>query len=145
MGHRYGSRKAETRQAARNMADPKITAATQARENYVRQVVDRYRRTPGTCGHARREDRRLAAQLHQRGIPSAVVTAAFALAASRRQRHEPGVPPLPPIRSLHYFLPVVEELLAGPLDADYLRYLEGKLESSDDLQERLTLGNPHAP
>ena len=145
MGHRYASRRVETRQVARNMEDPVITAATQARENYVRQVLDRYRRTPGTCGHVRREDRRLAAQLHRRGIPSAVVTAAFALAASRRHRREPGLPPLPPIRSLHYFLPVIEELLANPLDADYLRYLKGKLENSDDLQEQLSLWDPHAP
>ena len=123
MGHRCGSRSVETRQVARNMEDPEITAATQARENYVRQVLDRYRRTPGTCGHVRREDRRLAARLHQRGVPSAVVTAAFALAAFRRERRDPGVPPLPPIRSLHYFLPVIEELLAGPLDVDYLQYL----------------------
>ena len=103
------------------MDDPEITAATQARENYGRQLLDRYRRTPGTCGRTRREDRRLAAQLHRRGIPSAVVTAAFALAASRRHHNEPGLPPLPPIRSLHYFLPVIEELLAGPLDADGIR------------------------
>ena len=33
---------------------------------------------------------------------------------------------------------------AGPLDVDYLRYLEGKLESSDDLPEQLSLWNPHA-
>ena len=142
MGHRYGNRRAETRQVARNMDDPEVTAA---RQNYVRQVLDRYRRTPGTCGRVRREDRRLAARLHQRGVPSTVVTAAFALAASRRERRAPGLPPLPPIRSLHYFLPVIEELLAGPLDADYLRYLEGKLESSDDLTEQQSLWGRHAP
>ena len=145
MGHRCGNRRADTRQVARNMDDPEITAATQARKNYVRQLLDRYRRTPGTCGHVRREDRRLAARLHRRGIPSAVVTAAFALAASRRDRHEPGLPPLPPIRSLHYFLPVIEELLAGPLDADYLRYLEGKLESSGDQPERRPLWSSRSP
>ena len=145
MGHRCGSRRAETRQVARDMDDPEITAATQARENYVRQVLDRYRRTPGTCGRVRREDRRLAAQLHRRGVSSAVVTAAFALAASRRHRREPGLPPLPPIRSLHYFLPVIEELLAGPHDPDYLRYLESKLERSDDLPEQRPRWSPHVP
>ena len=127
------------------MDDPETTAATQARENYVRQVLDRYRRTPGTCGRVRREDRRLAAQLHRRGVPSAVVTAAFALAASRRHRRDPELPPLPPIRSLHYFLPVVEELLAGPLDADYLRYLAGKLERSDDRPEQLSSWSSRSP
>lgn len=127
------------------MDDPEITAATQARENYVRQVLDGYRRTPGTCGRIRRQDRRLAVQLHQRGVPSAVVTAAFALAASRRHRREPGLPPLPPIRSLHYFLPVIEELLAGPLDADYLRYLEDKLECTEDQPEQKPLWSPRSP
>ena len=145
MGHRYGSRKAETRQVARDMDDPEITAATQARKNYVQQLLDRFRRTPGTCGRIRRQDRRLAAQLHQRGVPSAVVTAAFALAASRRHRREPGLPPLPPIRSLHYFLPVIEELLAGPLDAAYLRSLEGKLESTEDQPEQPSLWSPRSP
>jgi len=127
------------------MDDPEITAATQARENYVQQLLDRYRRTPGTCGHTRREDRRLATQLHRRGVPSAVVTAAFALAAFRRRRRETGLPPLSPIRSLHYFLPVIEELLAGPLDADYLRYLEGKLERSDDRPEQLSSWSSRSP
>jgi hypothetical protein len=145
MDHRCGNRRAETRQVARDMDDPEIIAATQVRENYVQHLLDRFRRTPGTCGRIRRQDRRLAAQLHQRGVPSAVVTAAFALAASRRHCREPGLPPLPPIRSLHYFLPVIEELLAGPLDADYLRYLEGKLESSGDQPERRPLWSPRSP
>lgn len=100
-----------------------------APEQYVKQILDRYRRTPGTLGHIRREDRRLAIQLYQRSILLEVVTAAFALAAARRCSRDPELPPLPPIRSMHYFLPVIEELLAEPPDADYLRYLQDRLES----------------
>ena len=51
---------------------------------YIRQVLDAYRRTPGTMGTIRRPDRLLAAQLHQRGVSLMVVENAMILAASRR-------------------------------------------------------------
>ena len=38
-------------------------------EEFVRQVLDAYRKTPGTMGDIRRPDRLLAAQLHHRGVP----------------------------------------------------------------------------
>jgi len=31
------------------------------------------------------------------------------------------------VQSLHYFLPVIEELMAEPLSSDYIRYLTDKL------------------
>ena len=34
--------------------------------------------------------------------------------------------PLGPIRSLHYFLPIIEELLARPVPESYVAYLRGK-------------------
>ena len=37
-------------------------------EEYVRQVLEAYRKTPGTMGTVRRADRLLAAQLYERGI-----------------------------------------------------------------------------
>jgi hypothetical protein len=37
------------------------------------------------------------------------------------------VPPLSPIRSLAYFLPAIEELLADPSPDNYLEYLRLKL------------------
>jgi len=49
-------------------------------EEYVRRVLDAYRKTPGTMGTVRRPDRLLAAQLHQRGISVAVVENALVLA-----------------------------------------------------------------
>ena len=54
------------------------------REDYVRQVLEAYRTTPGTCGHLRRPDRLLAAQLYERGIPIDKVENALVLAAVRR-------------------------------------------------------------
>jgi len=42
-------------------------------EEYIRQVLGAYRKTPGTMGMARRADRVLAAQLYQRGISVSVI------------------------------------------------------------------------
>jgi len=42
-------------------------------EEYIRQVLDAYRKTPGTTGTARRPDRLVADRLHQRGVPLTVV------------------------------------------------------------------------
>ena len=125
--------------------EPTVSTTGSTSEHYVKHVLARYRRTPGTLGHTRREDRRLAIQLHQRGVPPEVVTAAFALAAARRCSRDPQLPPLPPIRSLHYFVPVIEELLANPIDADYLQYLEDDLRSLDDLPRQPPLWNPRSP
>lgn len=95
---------------------------------YVKQVLDGYRSTPGTTGRLHPSDRLLARQLHQREVPLSVVQAAFLLAAARRGFREPQLPSLGTIRSLHYFLPVVEELLQNPLPAGYVEYLRGKLQ-----------------
>jgi hypothetical protein len=52
--------------------------------DYVRQLLEAYRATPGTSGAVRRPDRVLAAQLHERGVPLEAVQNAFVLAATRR-------------------------------------------------------------
>ncbi len=51
------------------------------------------------------------------------------LASVRRLFRDPSLPPLPLIRSLNYFLPVIKEVSANPLPQDYLYYLHYKLES----------------
>jgi hypothetical protein len=40
-----------------------------SRDEYVRKVLDAYRQTPGTSGSVRRQDRLLAAHLHDRAVP----------------------------------------------------------------------------
>jgi hypothetical protein len=97
------------------------------RENYIKQAMELYRGTPGTLGRIRREDRLLAADLHDRGITLSTLEAAFVLAAARRCFRPPDAPPLAPIRSMHYFMPVIEEILANPPDAEYLACLKSKL------------------
>jgi hypothetical protein len=97
-------------------------------EEYIRQVLDAYRKTPGTMGTIRRPDRLLAAQLHQRGVPLTVIENALILAAARRLVRPAGAPPLGTIRSLAYFLPVIQEVLSSGVSPDYFRYLRHKLK-----------------
>jgi hypothetical protein len=97
-------------------------------EEYVRQVLDAYRKMPGTTGTVRRPDRLLAAQLHQRGVPIVVIENALVLAAARRLIRPAGSTALGTIRSLAYFLPVIEEVLSLRVHPDYFRYLRHKIE-----------------
>ena len=97
-------------------------------DEYVRQVLDAYRKTPGTMGTVRRPDRLLAAQLHQRGVPLATVENALVLAAARRLIRATDAAPLGTIRSLAYFLPVIDEVLSLHVNPDYFRYLRQKVE-----------------
>jgi len=94
---------------------------------YVQAVLREYVWLPGTPHKASRQDRRLASSLHEQAVPLAVVRAALLLAAARRALRSPHLCPLPPIRTLHYFLPVIEEVLATPPDPGYIDYVAGKL------------------
>jgi len=95
---------------------------------YIHQVLDAYRKTPGTMGTIRRPDRLLAAQLHQRGVPLMVVENAMVLAAARRLMRPADAPPLGTIRSLAYFLPVIEEVLGLRINPEYFQHVRRKLE-----------------
>lgn len=96
-------------------------------EEYVRQVLEAYRKTPGTMGTVRRADRLLAAQLYQRGLSLKVIENALVLAAMRRLIRPSEAPPLGTIRSLAYFLPVIEEVLASNVSPEYFEYLRYQL------------------
>jgi hypothetical protein len=97
-------------------------------EEYVRQVLEAYRKTPGTMGTVRRADRMLAAQLYERGLSVTVIENALVLAAARRLMRPADAMPLGTIRSLAYFLPVIEEVLELRVGPDYFQYLRHKLE-----------------
>ena len=96
---------------------------------YVRCVIELYRTIPDLAGRPRTADRRLAAALHDRGVALEIVAAAFVLATARRHDRDPGAAPLPPVRSLSYYLPVVDELLAQPPAPGYRDYLRRRLAS----------------
>lgn len=94
---------------------------------YIRCVLDLYLSIPDTPNRARTADRRLAATLHQKAIPLDIVASAFVLATARRYYRDPEAPTLPPVRSLHYYLPVIDELLANPPAAGYREYIRRRL------------------
>jgi hypothetical protein len=96
-------------------------------EEYVRQVLEAYRKTPGTMGTVRRPDRMVAAQLYHRGVALSVIENAFILAAVRRLIRPANTPPLATVRSLAYFLPVIEEVLELKVSPGYFQYLRHKL------------------
>jgi len=97
-------------------------------EEYVRRVLDAYRQTPGTAGTVRRPDRMLAAQLFQRGVSVQMIENALVLAAARRMMRPAEAPPLNTIRSLAYFLPVIEEVQQLRVRPEYFNYLRHKLQ-----------------
>jgi len=97
-------------------------------QEYIRRVLEAYRKTPGTSGAVRRPDRVLAAQLHQRGVSVSVIENAFVLAATRRLVRPADAPPLGTIRSLAYFLPVIEEVLGMRVSPEYFQHVRRKLE-----------------
>lgn len=86
-----------------------------------------YLALPHTPPRASRDDRRLALELVNRQISWEAYQNALLLAMARRCLRDPSLPPLPPIRSLHYFLPVIEEVLRMEISPDYVRYLKRKL------------------
>ena len=98
-------------------------------ETYRQTLLNLYLRLPDTSCRVSRHDGRLVQQLWERHIPLTTVETAFLLASVRRAARRPDAIPLGPVRSLHYFLPVIEELLHTPLhhgDA-YLAYLRSKV------------------
>ena len=98
-------------------------------QDYVRRVLDAYRSTPGTAGTIRRPDRMLAEQLYRRGVSVQVVENALVLAATRRLMRPDDAPPLGTVRSLAYFVPVIEEVLELRVSQDYFRYLQHRLQT----------------
>jgi hypothetical protein len=96
-------------------------------ETYRQTVIDLYLHLPNAPRRLSRVDLRLIRQLWERHIPLTTVECAFLLALSRRATRRPDAMPLGPIRSLHYFLPLIEELLANPVPQSYLTYLRSKV------------------
>lgn len=96
-----------------------------SRHLYVQRILAMYRLMPGATGRICRSDRLLAASLHDRGVPLPTVSAALLLAAARRIFRAGEL--LPPVATLHYIRPVIEELLAQPPDRQYIDYLRHKL------------------
>ena len=65
----------------------------------------------------------------KRGVAVHVVQDALILAAARRLTRAAGVPPLAPIRSLAYFLPVIEEVMHLEVGREYFQHLRRRVAS----------------
>jgi len=98
-------------------------------DEYAVAALRLYLRLPETPLKATSNDRRTAANLYARGISLDTIESALLLASIRRLSRLPDLPRLSPIRSLAYFLPVIEEILFNPVPNDYLQYLRKKVES----------------
>ncbi len=106
-----------------------------AAKTYVQAVLTAYLKLPQTPRRARRLDRQLALELFQRQVDQSVVFNALLLATARRLARPPEAPRLAPIRSLHYFVPVIEEILNHPLPTGYPEYLARKVHSLSALRK----------
>ena len=101
-------------------------------QSYVSIVLAIYTALPETPTRARTADRKLAQSWNQSGITLEVVESALLLGQLRRLARPPDYPKLTPIRSLHYFVPVIEEVLEKPLPEGYVEYMKSKLRILND-------------
>jgi len=95
---------------------------------YLDSVINFYIQLPDTPVKPSPNDRFTATSFLSQGIPIHTVEAALLLASVRRLARPDDATPLPPVRSLAYFSPVVRELSDSPLPDGYLEYLRDKLK-----------------
>lgn len=98
-------------------------------DDFVTDVLNLYRQLPETPARTTPNDRRSAIELYKRGINLSTVEAALLLGSARRLFRSPDMPPLSPIRSLAYFVPVIQEILDNPVPDNYVGHLRMKLHS----------------
>jgi len=104
---------------------------------YVRRLLEAYAKIPTGAGRVRPHDRRLAHRLFDQRISLRLVEAALNLAAARRLFRTHQDEPLAPIRSLHYVLPLIEEIRNQPIDPDYLDFIAFKLRNAEHELEQI--------
>ena len=103
------------------------TAAGAGRAAYigqVRRIFERPRCVQGSFGPA---DERLAGRWHDAGLELETLRRACLLGSVRKSMELIDRPQAQPIRSLHYFAPLVEEVLGGGYPAGYWQHVERNL------------------
>jgi len=98
------------------------------KNQYVDKVISLYLKLPDTPVKPSNNDRITAAGFFERDIPMNIIEAALMLASIRRLSREQNIPPLQPVRSLAYFMPVIQELLDLSMPDEYLQYLRLKIK-----------------
>ena len=96
---------------------------------YVTAVLLLYLELPDTPSRPSAADQSLARKLHQDAVPLPLVESALLLGSLRRIQRPAERPPLPRIRSLAYFLPVIAEMQQLPPLHGYLDYLRLKFKN----------------
>jgi hypothetical protein len=104
-----------------------VTSDSKPESTYIASVLALYADLPDTPWRPSQMDQSLARRFHQEAIPLPLIESALLLGTWRRLARSEDLPPLPTIRSLAYFLPVIAELQMHPLPAGYLDYLRLKL------------------
>lgn len=90
---------------------------------FVTTVLKLYLDLPDTPQRASSYDQAVARSLFERDVPLDVVESALLLGSLRRLRRPAGALPLPPVRSLAYFSPVIDEILQLPLPPSFHAHL----------------------
>ena len=98
-----------------------------SRAEFVNKVLALYLTADGTPSRVSRSDRLLAGSLYDQGFTVDQLETAFTLNAARRCFRDPEYLALSPIRSLHYFVPVMEEVKSTSIPDEYVRYLRYKV------------------
>ena len=96
---------------------------------YVTAVLLLYLDLPDTPSRPSAADQSLARKLHHDDVPLPLVESALLLGSLRRIERPSERPPLPRIRSLAYFLPVIAEMQQLPPLHGYLDYLRLKFKN----------------
>jgi len=106
-----------------------MTTASESLEpaGYIDAVLSAYVDMPETPIKPSAGDRKTAKGLLARGVPLHTIRTALTLGSLRRLGRPSDYPRLQPVRSLAYFLPVIDELLETPVPENYGGYLNDKL------------------
>jgi hypothetical protein len=99
---------------------------------YIAAVLVLYADLPDTPIRPSPQDQALARRLYDQGVPLSLVESALLLGSLRRMIRPVDAVPLPPIRSLAYFQPVIAELQQQPLPSSYVDYLRLKFRKAAD-------------
>jgi len=96
---------------------------------YIDEVIALYIRLPDTPVKPSYYDRITASAFFDRNITLHIIETALLLAWIRRHSRNQNQTALQPVRSLAYFVPVIQELSQSPMPDGYLQYLRLKVKS----------------
>jgi hypothetical protein len=96
--------------------------------SYVESVRKRFMTLGCTSARFSPSDERLAGSFEQKGIPLAVIEDAMLVGACRKYVSWLNSGPSAPISSLHYFEPIIEEVMERPFPTGYRDYMRLQMD-----------------